>query len=156
MSRNSFKRVIKKNKLYLQFTHSLRLFIPNEQILIVDLKSVVMKFEPRTSGVWSDHPAVCATTIVWETIFSFWQLFAIVNFSNRKLYIAIHCDQLQTIFRKQTSFFSSAQATLCSSKNSTWEPWSSGYGGDSRSKGRGFESQHWILDGQDIFHFDLF
>ena len=28
-------------------------------------------------------------------------------------------------------------------------------GGDSRSKGRGFESQCWILDGHDIFHIDL-
>ena len=29
-------------------------------------------------------------------------------------------------------------------------------GGDSRSKGHGFESQRWILDGHDIFHIDLF
>ena len=28
-------------------------------------------------------------------------------------------------------------------------------GGDSRSKGRGFESRCWILDGHDIFHIDL-
>ena len=28
-------------------------------------------------------------------------------------------------------------------------------GGDSRSKGRGFESQRRILDGHDIFHIDL-
>ena len=28
-------------------------------------------------------------------------------------------------------------------------------GGDSRSKGRGFESSRQILDGHDIFHIDL-
>ena len=28
-------------------------------------------------------------------------------------------------------------------------------GGDSRSKGRGFESRRQILDGHDIFHIDL-
>ena len=28
-----------------------------------------------------------------------------------------------------------------------WEPWSSALGRDSRSKGRGFESRHRILDG---------
>ena len=28
-------------------------------------------------------------------------------------------------------------------------------GGDSRTKGRGFESQHQILDGHYIFHIDL-